>query len=78
MVNTIKYLDFYLHDATIVGYQKLTGSTRRSNSKFYIEMMSDKAANDWIRNKLEGMNHLQRVGLVRLRPLISSQKAYES
>lgn len=54
MINTIIYLGHYLHDASIVGYRKLTGSTRRSNSKFYREMMSDKAANDWIRKKLGG------------------------
>lgn len=54
MINTIEYLGYYLHDASIVGYRKLTGSTKRSNSKFYREMMSDQYANDWIRRKLEG------------------------
>ena len=54
MINAIEYLGYYLHDASIVGYRKLTGSNKRANGKFYKSMMSDKVANDWIRDKLSG------------------------
>ena len=54
MINAIEYLGYYLHDASIVGYRKLTGSNKRANGIFYKSMMSDKVANDWIRDKLSG------------------------
>ncbi len=52
-MGAFEYLRYYLRDAAIVGYRKITKKTTRPNGKYFQKRISDEAGNDLVARLLE-------------------------